>query len=54
MLENLDFGVMAARNAEEVFTLYKDAWEKRIPIQLIMFDQVIKGGGHGGLRLYSD
>ncbi len=48
MLENLDFGVMAAGNAEEVFTLYKAAREKRVPIQLIMFDQVIKGGGHGG------
>ncbi len=48
MLENLGFGVMAASNAEEVFILYKAAREKRIPIQLIMFDQVIKGGGHGG------
>ncbi len=48
MLENLDFGVMAAGNAEEVFILYKAAREKRIPIQLIMFDQVIKGGGRGG------
>ena len=48
MLENLDFGVMAASNAEEAFILYKEAREKRIPIQLIMFDQVIKGGGHGG------
>jgi PAS domain S-box-containing protein len=48
MLERLDFGVIAASNAEAVFILYKEARAKKIPIQLILFDQVIKGGGHGG------